>query len=337
MSPEEKYKKTYWHRRLNMKKIIIITCLSAFVFAGLSAQNRTAPAKQKSLMENNRTKSVVKTTSTFNTDLIELESEAIVTVPEEPKSVNDYTNETHFRGAYDKVLNEYLNEYAASNKKYVEANSAIDAAAALSIAKIQSTNYSECWSPTEIDFKKQELRENLQRNVEDLRVGTLNRIQAEYNQNIALIDQKKTELDSAIASTEFIIKDVEVCFSPYDNVSKTWLCKVTSVNPEVKFVTDWLSVKLDYESLEAQYETLAPKIKAGVRAEAHYVVDVLKYDDDPEDMTTYSRKITAIELLDSDGKRIAFFDNLDIPAGSWDWKSYRKQVFVNGSASVAMK
>lgn len=320
-----------------MKKFIIITCLSAFVFVSLSAQNRTAPAKQKCQLEKNRTQSVVRTASTFNTDLIEPEVEDVVAVVEEPKSVNDYTNETQFRGAYDKVLNEYLNEYAASNKKYVEANSAIDAAAALSIAKIQSTNYSECWSPTEVEFKKQELRENLQRNVEDLRAGTLNRIQAEYNQNIALIDQKKTELDSAIASTEFIIKDVEVCFSPYDNISKAWLCKVTSVNPEVKFVTDRLSVKLDYECLEAQYETLAPKIKAGVRAEAHYVVDVLKYDDDPEDMTTYSRKVIAIELLDSDGKRIAFFDNLDIPAGSWDWKSYRKQVFVDGSASVAVK
>lgn len=337
MSPEEKYKKAYWHRRLNMKKFIIITCLSAFVFAGLTAQNRTAPAKQKCQLEKNRTQSVVRTASTFNTDLIEPEVEDVVAVVEEPKSVNDYTNETQFRGAYDKVLNEYLNEYAASNKRYVEANSAIDAAAALSIAKIQSTNYSECWSPTEVEFKKQELRENLQRNVEDLRAGTLNRIQAEYNKNIALIDQKKTELDSAIASTEFVIQDVEVCFSPYDNVSHSWLCKITSVTPEVKFATDWLTVKLDYESLESQYEKLAPKIKAGVRAEAHYVVDVLKYDDDPEDMTTYSRKVIAIELLDSDGKRIAFFDNLDIPAGSWDWKSYRKQVFVDGSASVAAK
>lgn len=320
-----------------MKKFIIITCLSAFVFAGLTAQNRTAPAKQKCQLEKNRTQSVVRTASTFNTDLIEPEVEDVVAVVEEPKSVNDYTNETQFRGAYDKILNEYLNEYAASNKKYVEANSAIDAAAALSIAKIQSTNYSECWSPTEVEFKKQELRENLQRNVEDLRAGTLNRIQAEYNQNIAIIDNKKTELDSAIASTEFVIQDVEVCFSPYDNVSKRWLCKITSVTPEVKFATDWLTVKLDYESLESQYEKLAPKIKAGVRAEAHYVVDVLKYDDDPEDMTTYSRKVIAIELLDSDGKRIAFFDNLDIPAGSWDWKSYRKQVFVDGSASVAAK
>lgn len=320
-----------------MKKIIITTCLLAFVFAGISAQNRTAPAKQKCQLEKNRTQSVVRTASTFNTDLIEPEVEDVVAVVEEPKSVNDYTNETQFRGAYDKVLNEYLNEYAASNKKYVEANSAIDTAAALSIAKIQSTNYSEAWSPTEVEFKKQELRENLQRNIEDLRAGTLNRIQAEYNQNIALIDQKKTELDSAIASTEFVIKDVDVCFSPYDNISKTWLCKITSVNPEVKFVTDWLSVKLDYESLEAQYEKLAPKIKAGVRAEAHYVVDVLKYDDDPEDMTTYSRKVVTIELLDSDGKRIAFFDALDIPAGSWNWKSYRKQVFVDGSASVAVK
>ncbi len=320
-----------------MKKFIIITCLSAFVFAGLTAQNRTAPAKQKCQLEKNRTQSVVRTASTFNTDLIEPEVEDVVAVVEEPKSVNDYTNETQFRGAYDKVLNEYLNEYAASNKKYVEANSAIDAAAALSIAKIQSTNYSECWSPTEVEFKKQELRENLQRNVEDLRAGTLNRIQSEYNNKIALIDQKKTELDSAIASTEYIINDLEVCFSPYDNVSKAWLCKVSSGHPEIKFVTDWLSVKLDYESLEAQYEKLAPKIKAGVRAEAHYVVDVFKYDDDPEDMTTYSRKVIAIELLDSDGKRIAFFDNLDIPAGSWDWKSYRKQVFVDGSASVAAK
>lgn len=44
-------------------------------------------------------------------------------------SVNDYTNETQFRVSYDKVLNEYLNEYAASNKKYVEANVAIDAVA----------------------------------------------------------------------------------------------------------------------------------------------------------------------------------------------------------------
>ena len=337
MSPEEKYKKTYWHRRLNMKKFIIITCLSAFVFAGISAQNYSIPPKQKSLLEEGRIKSTTRTTSKFNTDLVEPEVEDVVAVVEEPKSVNDYTNETQFRVAYDKVLNEYLNEYAASNKKYVEANSAIDAAAALSIAKIQSTSYSEAWSPTEVEFKKQELRDNLQRNVEDLRASTLNRIQAEYNQNIALIDQSKTELDSAIASTEFVIKDVEVCFSPYDNVSKSWLCKITSVNPEVKFVTDGLSVKLDYELLEAQYEKLAPKIKAGVRAEAHYVVDVLKYDDAPEDMTTYSRKVIAIELLDSDGKRIAFFDNLDIPAGSWDWKSYRKQVFVDGSASVAVK
>lgn len=320
-----------------MKKIIITTCISAFIFVSLSAQSRTAPAKQKCQLEKNRTQSVVRTASTFNTDLIEPEVEDVVTVVEEPKSVNDYTNETQFRGAYDKVLNEYLNEYAASNKKYVEANSAIDAAAALSIAKIQSTNYSECWSPTEVEFKKQALRENLSRNVEDLRASTLNRIQAEYNQNIALIDQKKTELDNAISSTEFVIKDVEVCFSQYDNISKSWLCKVTSVNKEVKFATDWLPVKLDYESLEAQYEKLAPKIKDGVHAEAHYVVDVSKFDEEPEDMTNYSRKVVSIELLDSDGKRIAFFDNLDIPAGEWEWKSYRKQVFVDGSASVAAK
>lgn len=182
------------------------------------------------------------------------------------------------------------------------------------------------------------LRENLQRNVGELRDGTLNRIQAEYNQNIALIDQSKTELDSAIASTEFVIKDVEVCFSPYDNVSKSWLCKITSVNPEVKFSTDWrLAVRLDMEALESQFEKLSPKIKAGARAEAHYIVEVLKYPDDPEDMTTYSRKVIAIELLDCDGKRMAYFDNLEIPAGSWCWKSYRKQVFVDGSASVATK
>ena len=318
-------------------KITIITCLSVFVFASLSAQTHPAPAKQKSKLETTRMQPVVRPASMFNTDLIEPELEEIVVVVEEPKSVNDYTNETQFMGAYDRILNEYLNEYAASNKKYVEANATIDTATAISIAKIQSTNYSEAWSPTEIEFKKQELRENLQRNVEDLRASTLNRIQAEYNQNIALIDQKKTELDSAIASTEFVLKDVEVCFSPYDNVSKSWLCKITSVNPEVKFVSDWLSVKLDYESLEAQYEKLAPKIKAGVRAETHYVVDVMKFDEAPEDTTTYARKVVAIELLDSDGKRIAFFDNLNIHAGSWEWKSYRKQVFVDRAASVGVK
>lgn len=320
-----------------MKKIIINTCLLAFVFAGISAQNYSIPAKQKSLLEEGRTKSTTRTTSSFDTDLVVPEVEEVVTVLEEPKSVSDFSKESQFRAAYDKVLNDYLAEYASSNRKFVEANGAIDAAVALSIAKIQSTSYSEAWSPTEVEFKKQELRENLQRNIEDLRASTLNRIQAEYNQNIALIDQKKTELDSAIASTEFIINDLEVCFSPYDNVSKTWLCKVTSVNPEVKFVSDWLSVKLDYESLEAQYEKLAPKIKAGVHAEAHYVVDVLKYPDDTEDMTTYSRKVVGIELFDKEGKRIAYFNDMDIAAGSWEWKSYRKLVVVDGSASVAVK
>lgn len=317
-----------------MKKIIV-TCLAVFVLASLSAQNYSVPAKQKSLLEQNRrTKSVTKTTSKT---VVEPEVEEVVAVVEEPKSVNDYTNESQFRGAYDRVLNEYLAEYAASNKKYVESNSAIDAAAALSIAKIQNASYSEAWSPTEIDFKKQELRENLQREVEDLRASTLNSIQTEYNQKIALIDQKKTELDSAIASTEFVIRDVEVCTSPYDNVAKAWLCKITSVSPNITFATDWLSVKLDYESLEAQYETLAPKIKAGIHAEAHYVVKVFKYPDDPEDMTTYSRTVTMIELFDNDGKRIVRFDNLDIPAGSWEWKNYRKQVFSDSSASVAVK
>ena len=318
-----------------MKKIIITTCISAFIFVSLSAQSRTAPAKQKCQLEANRTQSVVKAASTFNTDLIEPEVEDVVAIVEEPKSVLEYTKESQFRAAYDKVLDDYLAEYASSNKKYVEANGAIDTAAALSIAKIQSTSYSEAWSSTEVECKKQALRENLSRNVEDLRASTLNRIQAEYNQNIALIDQKKTELDSAIASTEFVIQDVEVCFSPYDNVSKSWLCKITSVNPEVKFATDWLTVKLDYESLESQYEKLAPKIKAGARAEAHYIVEVFKYPDDPEDMTTYSRKVVAIELLDCDGKRMAFFDNLEIHAGSWQWKCYRK--LVDGTASVAVK
>lgn len=318
-----------------MKKIIINTCLLAFVFAGISAQNYSIPAKQKSLLEEGRTKSTTRTTSSFDTDLVVPEVGEVVTVLEEPKSVSDFSKESQFRAAYDKVLNDYLAEYASSNRKFVEANGAIDAAAALSIAKIQSTSYSEAWSPTEVEFKKQELRENLQRNIEDLRASTLNRIQAEYNQNIALIDQSKTELDSAIASTEFVIKDVEVCFSPYDNVSKSWLCKITSVNPEVKFATDWLTVKLDYESLESQYEKLAPKIKAGARAEAHYIVEVFKYPDDPEDMTTYSRKVVAIELLDCDGKRMAFFDNLEIHAGSWQWKCYRK--LVDGTASVAVK
>lgn len=319
------------------KKIIVVICLLGFVYGGLTAQERSAPAKQKSLLESTRTQPVVRTTSDFNTDLIESEVEEVAVVVEEPKSVYDFNNETHFRGAYDKVLNAYLNEYATSNKKYVEANATIDTAAALSIAKINSTNYSEAWSPTEVEYKKAELRENLQRNVEDLRADTLNRIQTEYDKNIALIDQQKTELDSAIASTEFILKDLEVCFSPYDNVSKSWLCKITSVNPEVKFVTDWLSLKLEYESLEAQFEKLAPKIKAGVRAEAHYVVEVLKYPDDPEDLTSYNRLVTKIELFDNEGKRVAFFDNLNIPAGSWDWKSYRKQVFVDGAASVAVK
>lgn len=318
-----------------MKKIIINTCLLAFVFAGISAQNYSIPAKQKSLLEEGRTKSTTRTTSSFDTDLVVPEVEEVVTVLEEPKSVSDFSKESQFRAAYDKVLNDYLAEYASSNKKYVEANGAIDAAAALSIAKIQSTSYSEAWNPTEVEFKKQELRETLQRNIEDLRASTLNRIQAEYNQNIALIDQKKTELDSAIASTEFIIKDVEACFSPYDNVSKSWLCKITSVNPEVKFSTDWLAVRLDYESLESQYEKLAPKIKAGARAEAHYVVDVLKYPEDPEELTSYNRIVTSIELFDNEGKRIAFFEGLNIPAGSWEWKSYRK--LVDGTASVAVK
>lgn len=319
-----------------MKKIIIITSVMACVFANLSAQNRSVPVKTKSLLEANRNQSVMRTTAKSNTDLVEPEVKEIVAVAEEPKSVYEFSNESQFRAAYNQLLDEYLNEYTASNKKVVESNSTIYSAAALSIAKINSTNYSDCWSPTEVEFKKAQLRENIQRQVEELRSDTLNRIQAEYNGVIAKIDQRKTELDNVLASTEFILRDSEVCFSPYDNISKCWQCKIKSVNPEVKFESEWLHVKLDYESLEAQYENLAPKIAAGIHAETHYVVEILKYPEDPEELTSYNRIVTSIELFDNEGKRIAFFEGLNIPAGSWCWNSYRKQVFVDDT-SVAVK
>ena len=318
-----------------MKKFIIITCLSAFVFAGLTAQNRTAPAKQKCQLEKNRTQSVVRTASTFNTDLIEPEVEDVVAVVEEPKSVNDYTNETQFRIAYDKILNEYLNEYASANNKFVEANATIDNAAALSFEKIQETNFSDAWSQTEIEYKKQQLCDNLTSEVESLREVTINRIQKEYNAKIAQLDMMKTELDATLMSTEFVINDVDIIFSPYDNISKCWQVKVTSFAPEVRFETSWLKIKLEYEALEQEYENIAPKIKNGeIRGQAHYIVNISKKNEDPEALSFYEKVITKIELLDKEGKRVVIFDNLNIPAGNWTWDSYKKLVFVDSSVAL---
>lgn len=320
-----------------MKRIVSSILLVFIFFTGLEAQDINIPSvKSKCVLEGNRLKSVVNNI-TDNTELIEEVNS--VSASEElceiPVSVNEYNNETQFRIAYDKILNEYLNEYASANKKFVEANATIDNAAALSFEKIQETNFSDAWSQTEIEYKKQQLCDNLTSEVESLREVTINRIQKEYNAKIAQLDMMKTELDAALMSTEFVINNVDIIFSPYDNISKCWQVKVTSFDPEVRFETSWLKIKLEYEALEQEYENIAPKIKNGeIRGQAHYVVNISKKNEDPEALSFYEKVITKIELLDKEGKRVVIFDNLNIPAGNWTWDSYKKLVSVDSSVAL---
>lgn len=314
-----------------MKKFItLVSVLSLSLMSSLTAQNRQQQIKPKSVMEAKRVESVYKKNSVITADVEETVAvvSPVAMTEDLPIDCKAFTNETQFRLAYDKLMNEYLQEYGRSNKAWVEGNSAIDTAYALGLEQIQNKRFSECWSETEIDFKKEDLREALQKKVAESREVMLNKLQNDYNNNIAKIDAKKTELDSALMSSDFVITDVDVIFSPYDSISKSWLFKVTSFDPEVKFSTDWMKLALDYESLEAQYENIAPRIKAGVRAVAHYSIYVYNASE-PEDYTSYERVVTQIELFDRSGKSIAVFDELSISAGMWDWAGYRRKVFAN--------
>lgn len=313
-----------------MKKTIMVLCLFGMICGAVAAQNR--PPKTKCNLEHQRLKAVSKS----NTDLIEDVPEVeVVPEPVEVKRITDFKNEGDFRKAYDDVLNEYLAEYSRADKALVENNAAVDKAKAACLAEIESKVFSNAYNPTEIEYKKAELRENVERTVEAARNAKLGKLQSEYNSNIAVIDAKKGELDAAIQSATFIIRDVDVCISEYDNVSKSWSVKFTSTNPEIKFSTDWFKIQLDREAFVEQFEKIQPKILEGLYAEVHYSISVSKFNDEPEDMTHYERHVTRIELFDKRGTSVYLFDNLDIPAGSYYWNSYRKLLFVEGSASVA--
>lgn len=306
-----------------MKKVIIFALATILSGGMLSAQVVTTQStKSKSVLETRR----VQPQSIALEKVEKFEAVVAAGEPEPPVATKDFKSEAHFKTAYGEILSEYLEAYETANKEYVELNARIDIARAKSMSNIASKTFSKAYSPTEVDYKRQELVEKLEKTVEETRTAKLNELQASYNAAIAAIDQRKTVLDSALSTSEFVI-NVDACVTKYDNISKTWKFKFTSTNPDVKFSTDWLTLKLDREALEEQYEELAPKIEAGIRAKAYYSVSVMLPDGAPEDLTQYERRVSRIEIFDTNGKSIGLFP-VDVPADSWTWNSFKRQLFV---------
>ncbi len=261
--------------------------------------------------------------------MVEEEPVKIVPAKKDPK---DFSTEEDFTQAYEALLGEYLEVWTRTNQSWVEADSAISLAEAQAVAEIMDQQYSEAYSKPEVDWKKAELRANLQEKVEEVRSTKLNQLTADYNKAVSSLDSKRTMLDNQYSSTMFVTRNLDLNISPWDSIDKSWTVKITSNDPYVMFSTDYLKISLDKdeELFVPQFERVNPIINSGsLMAEVSYTVDIYQEPDAPED-SVYNRTVKRIVLFDKrSGNVICTFEDLAIPAGSTTWTGFKKRLFID--------
>lgn len=265
-----------------------------------------------------------------------LEEEPVKVIPAK-KDPKDFSTEEDFTQAYESLLGEYLEVWTKANQSWVEADSSISLAEAQAVAEIMDQKYSDAYSKPEVDWKKAELRANLQEKVEEVRSTKLNQLTADYNKSVSALDSKRTMLDNQYSSTMFVTRNLDLNISPWDSIDKSWTVKITSNDPYVMFSTDYLKISLDKEEelFVPQFEKINPIIKSGfLVAEVSYTVDIYQEPDAPED-SVYNRTVKRIVLFDKrSGNVICTFEDLAIPAGSTTWTGFKKRLFIDNNGVV---